>query len=250
MHLFSRPKALLVLSLSAATSGSGALAAPKKVSDLKNEKDKVSYILGHQIGNNLREGGAEVSSDAFLLGMQEALGGKASGINEEETRKIMTAFQKGMEDKRQAKAAEAGDKNTKEGKAFLAENGKKPGIVTLPSGLQYKVVKEGTGPMPKASDTVTTHYKGTLISGKEFDSSYKRGEPASFPVNGVIKGWTEALQLMKTGSKWQLFVPSELAYGARGAGPDIGPNATLIFDVELLSIAGQKDAAAPGAAKK
>jgi len=128
------------------------------------------------------------------------------------------------------------DKNQKEGEVFLAENKKKKGVITLPSGLQYQVIKEGTGKIPKATDTVTTHYRGTLIDGTEFDSSYKRGEPASFPVNGVIKGWTEALQLMKVGSKWQLFIPSNLAYGPQGAGQAIGPNATLIFEIELLSI--------------
>jgi FKBP-type peptidyl-prolyl cis-trans isomerase FklB len=131
---------------------------------------------------------------------------------------------------------EAGAANKKEGETFLAGNKAKPGIVTLPSGLEYKIEKEGTGPKPTASDSVVCNYRGTLIDGKEFDSSYKRGQPATFPVSGVIKGWTEALQLMPVGSKWQLFVPSDLAYGDRGAGPDIGPGATLVFEVELLSI--------------
>jgi FKBP-type peptidyl-prolyl cis-trans isomerase FklB len=133
-------------------------------------------------------------------------------------------------------AQQLADKNQKEGEVFLAENKKKKGVVTLPSGLQYHVITAGTGKIPKATDTVTTHYRGTLIDGTEFDSSYKRGEPASFPVNGVIKGWTEALQLMKVGSKWQLFIPSNLAYGPQGAGQVIGPSATLIFEIELLSI--------------
>jgi FKBP-type peptidyl-prolyl cis-trans isomerase FklB len=148
----------------------------------------------------------------------------------------MTAFQKEMMAKREQAGKEAGAKNKVEGEAFLAENGKKEGVVTLPDGLQYKILKEGDGAKPKATDTVTVHYRGTLISGTEFDSSYKRKEPVSFPVNGVIAGWTEALQLMKVGSKWQLFIPSTLAYGERGAGPDLGPNATLIFEVELISI--------------
>ncbi len=130
----------------------------------------------------------------------------------------------------------AGDANQKEGAAFLAANKTKEGVVTTSSGLQYKILKQGDGPKPTATDSVVCNYKGTLINGTEFDSSYKRGQPATFPVNGVIKGWTEALQLMPTGSKWQLFVPADLAYGARGAGQDIGPNATLIFEVELLSI--------------
>jgi FKBP-type peptidyl-prolyl cis-trans isomerase len=146
---------------------------------------------------------------------------------------------------------EAGEANKKEGDTFLATNKTKPGVVTLPDGLQYKIIKEGTGPKPTATDTVTVNYRGTLIDGKEFDSSYKRGEPATFPVGGVIKGWTEALQLMPVGSKWELYIPSDLAYGARGAGADIGPNSTLIFEVELLSIKGNeepKGAGQPGAA--
>ncbi|MGH9569716.1 MAG: FKBP-type peptidyl-prolyl cis-trans isomerase, partial [Candidatus Angelobacter sp.] len=130
--------------------------------------------------------------------------------------------------------------NKKEGEAFLAANKTKEGVITTPSGLQYKVLKQGTGPKPTTTDKVVCNYKGTLINGKEFDSSYKRGEPATFPVNGVIKGWTEALQLMPVGSKYQLFIPADLAYGERGAGADIGPDATLIFEVELLSIEGKK----------
>src|SRR5438309_9145950 len=134
---------------------------------------------------------------------------------------------------------QAGENNKKEGEAFLAANKSKPGVVTLPSGLQYKIVKPGTGPKPAATDTVVANYRGTLINGTEFDSSYKRGEPLTIPVSGVIKGWTEALQLMPVGSKWELYIPSDLAYGARGAGADIGPNSTLIFEIELLSIQGK-----------
>jgi FKBP-type peptidyl-prolyl cis-trans isomerase FklB len=146
-------------------------------------------------------------------------------------------LQKEMQEKQQAKAAAEGDANKKEGDAFLAANKTKEGVVTLPSGLQYKILKEGNGPKPTASDSVVCNYKGTLINGTEFDSSYKRGEPATFPVTGVIKGWTEALQLMPVGSKWQLFIPPDLAYGPRGTpGGPIGPNATLIFEVELISI--------------
>ena len=144
--------------------------------------------------------------------------------------------QKQMQAKQQEKLKEAGDANKKEGEAFLAANKGKEGVVILPSGLQYKILKEGAGPKPTASDSVVCNYRGTLINGAEFDSSYKRGQPATFPVSGVIKGWTEALQLMAVGSKWQLFIPSELAYGERGAGADIGPSSTLIFEVELLSI--------------
>jgi FKBP-type peptidyl-prolyl cis-trans isomerase len=156
-------------------------------------------------------------------------------IGDQEAKEIIAAYQKERAGKMAEEKKKLGEKNKVEGTAFLTENKKKEGVKTLPSGLQYKVIKEGTGKTPKATDTVVTQYKGTLIDGKEFDSSYKRGEPATFPVNGVIRGWTEALQLMKEGSTWQLVVPPELAYGEQGAGP-IGPNATLIFEVELVSV--------------
>lgn len=157
-------------------------------------------------------------------------------MTENEVKEVMTAFQKGLAAKQAEKMKVIGEKNSKEGETFLAENKKKEGVKTTASGLQYKVITPGKGPMPKDTDTVSVNYRGTLIDGTEFDSSYKRGEAVSFPVNGVIKGWTEALQMMKVGSKWQLFIPSNLAYGDRGAGGQIGPNATLIFEVELLSI--------------
>jgi FKBP-type peptidyl-prolyl cis-trans isomerase FklB len=157
-------------------------------------------------------------------------------MTEQEVNETMMNFQKDMMAKQQARMKELGEKNKKEGEAFLAENKKKEGVITLPSGLQYKVMKEGDGKTPIVNDVVTVHYRGTLIDGKEFDSSYTRGQPASFPVKGVIPGFSEALQLMKTGSKWQLFIPSNLAYGERGAGDEIGPNAALIFDIELISI--------------
>jgi FKBP-type peptidyl-prolyl cis-trans isomerase FklB len=159
-------------------------------------------------------------------------------------------MQKEMHDKQQAKMQEEGAANKKEGDAFLAANKSKEGVVTLPSGLQYKILKAGTGPKPTANDTVECNYRGTLINGKEFDSSYKRGQPADFPVGGVIKGWTEALQLMPVGSKWQLFVPADLAYGDRGAGADIGPGETLIFEVELMSIQDKSKEKAPEPDKK
>ena len=237
---FARSVTMLVAT---ATLSSSAFAAGKKAPDLKTEKDKVSYILGHQVGSNFKRNSLELNVDNFIAGLEEAIAGKKSSLSPEESQKIMTAFQTAMQSKTEAKNKEQGEKNSKEGKAFLAENGKKPGIVTLPSGLQYKVITEGKGESPKATDTVKTHYKGTLLSGTEFDSSYKRNEPAEFPVGGVIKGWTEALQLMKPGAKWQLFVPSELAYGANGAGPDIGPNSTLIFEVELISLKAKTDSA-------
>lgn len=204
-------------------------------SDLKTQKDKVSYSIGLDIGRNLKDQSIEVDPKLLSQGIQDAISGKHL-LTDEEIQKVMSTFREEIQAKAAAQAKVVGDKNLKEGDAFLAENKKKKGVVTLPSGLQYKILTAGTGKKPKATDTVTTNYKGTLIDGTEFDSSYKRGEPASFPVEGVIPGWTEALKLMPVGSKWQLVVPPSLAYGPRGAGQAIGPNATLIFEVELLSI--------------
>lgn len=164
------------------------------------------------------------------------MAGKKTAMTEDEAKAALTQLQTDVRQKLDAKSHEEGAVNRKEGDTFLAANKTKDGVKTLPSGLQYKVLKEGTGPKPTASDTVTCNYRGTLINGKEFDSSYKRGQPTSFPVGGVIKGWTEALQLMPVGSKWELFIPPDMAYGDRGAGADIGPGETLIFEVELLSI--------------
>jgi FKBP-type peptidyl-prolyl cis-trans isomerase FklB len=222
-----------VLVISAMALGtSSALAATK----LSSEKDKISYMIGYQIGSNFKRDGLEVDLNMVLNGMKEATTGVASPLSAEESQKLMTDLQKGLQAKAESKQKADGEKNAKEGKAFLEENAKKKDIVKLPSGMQYKELTAGKGDSPKATDTVKTHYRGTLINGTEFDSSYKRGQPATFPVNGVIKGWTEALQLMKPGAKWQLFIPSELAYGEGGAGESIGPNSTLIFEVELLSI--------------
>ena len=202
---------------------------------LKTDKDKTSYSMGMNVGTGFKQQSIDVNADIFMKGFKDAQSGAKPLLTEEEMRSIILALQKEVVAKQTEKMQAAGAKNKKDGEAFLAENKKKEGVKTLPSGLQYKIIKEGTGKMPKATDTVTTNYRGTLVDGTEFDSSYKRGQPASFPVNGVIPGWTEALQLMKTGSKWQLFVPANLAYGERGAGP-IGPNAVLVFDVELISI--------------
>ena len=187
---------------------------------LKNQKEKVSYIIGMDIGGNLKKQSIDIDPNILAKGIQDALGGAKSLLTDQEIQETMVAFQKEM----MAKQAEVAKKNKTEGESFLAENKKKEGVITLPSGLQYKIVKEGTGETPKLEDTVTVNYRGTLIDGTEFDSSYRRGQPATFSVKGVIAGWTEALQLMKVGSKWQLFVPSNLAYGERGAGRDIGPN--------------------------
>jgi FKBP-type peptidyl-prolyl cis-trans isomerase FklB len=203
---------------------------------LKSQKEKMSYIIGMDIGNNLKKQSIDIDPNILAKGVKDAFSGSQPLLNEQEIRETTMAFQKEM----MAKQEEVAKKNKKEGEAFLAENKKKEGVKTLPSGLQYKVIKAGTGKKPKLTDTVTTHYRGTLINGTEFDSSYRRGQPVSFQVNGVIPGWTEALQLMEEGAKWQLFIPSNLAYGERGAGRDIGPNATLIFEIELLSIQEKK----------
>ena len=207
------------------------LFAQEKSPPLKDQKDKVSYSIGLNIGSNLARQNVEINPDALIAGIKDAIAGKPQ-LTQDQIKEVMTAFEKDM----QAKQKAAGEKSAAEGAKFLEENKKKEGVKTTASGLQYKVIKEGTGAQPKATDTVTVNYRGTLIGGKEFDSSYKRGQPATFPLNGVIKGWTEGLQLMKTGSKYQLFVPPDLAYGERAVGPDLSPNSTLIFEVELLEV--------------
>jgi FKBP-type peptidyl-prolyl cis-trans isomerase FklB len=203
---------------------------------LKSQKDKISYIIGLDIGNNLKRQGADIDPDTLLRGMKDALSGNKPLLSEDEIREITTAFRQEMTKKQAEESKKLAEKNKTEGEAFLEGNKKKEGVKTLPSGLQYKVITEGSGKSPKETDTVTVNYRGTFIDGTEFDSSYKRGEPATFPVKGVIAGWVEALPLMKEGAKWQLFIPSGLAYGEKGAGNTIGPNATLIFEVELISI--------------
>lgn len=195
-----------------------------------NDLDKVSYCLGLSIASNLISSGVDtINAEAFNDAMSTVFAGKMPEITPDEANKILQDYFEKLQNKK-------GDEALKAGEKFLAENKSKEGVVTLPSGLQYKILKEGNGPKPKASDTVKCHYEGRLINGAVFDSSIRRDEPAEFPVNGVIAGWVEALQLMNTGSKWQLYIPSELAYGARGAGQSIGPNETLVFDVELLDI--------------
>jgi FKBP-type peptidyl-prolyl cis-trans isomerase FklB len=217
---------------------------------LKDQKDKASYSIGYDIGDTFKKQKIELNVDALIAGLKEALAGKDASLSKDERDKTLQAFQKEMMEKQMAASKEAATKNQAEGEKFLAENKTKDGMKTTASGLQYKVIKEGSGASPKETDTVVTNYRGTLIDGTEFDSSYKRNEPASFPVNRVIKGWTEALQLMKPGAKYQLFIPSALAYGERGAGQLIGPNATLVFEVELLSIKPPEPptSVAPGAA--
>ena len=213
----------------------GSVVAEEPVS-LKSQKDKISYIIGLDIGNNLKRQGADIDLDTLLRGMKDALSGNKPLLSEDEMREVTTAFRQEMAKKQAEETKKLAEKNKKEGEAFLEENKKKEGVKTLPSGLQYKVITEGSGKSPTESDTVTVNYRGTFVDGTEFDSSYKRGEPATFPVKGVIAGWVEALPLMKEGAKWQLFIPPGLAYGETGAGNAIGPNATLIFEVELISI--------------
>jgi len=193
------------------------------------------------LGSTLRQQSVEVDLSILMRGVKDSLAGSKTLLTEDEERTVLTALKAEVRKKQEEKMAQAGEANTKEGQAFLAANKSKDGVVTLPSGLQYKILQAGTGPKPTTTDSVVCNYRGTLINGTEFDSSYKRGQPATFPVSGVIKGWTEALQLMPAGSKWQLFVPAELAYGARGAGPGIGPNSTLVFEVELISIQGKSN---------
>ena len=209
---------------------------------LKTDKEKLSYAIGMNIGQSMKKDSLDIDPAILSRAIKDAVTGSKPAMTEEEARTIVTAFRTEMVKKQQAEAQKAGEVNKQAGDKFLAENKTKDGVVTLPSGLQYKVIKQGDGPKPTASDTVVTNYRGTLIDGKEFDSSYKRGQPATFPVGQVIKGWTEALQLMPVGSKWQLYIPSSLAYGDRGAGGDIGPNSTLVFDIELLSIEQKKPA--------
>jgi FKBP-type peptidyl-prolyl cis-trans isomerase FklB len=203
---------------------------------LKTQKDKFSYAIGMNMGTNMRKQSVDIDPAILLRGIKDGLAGGKLLLTDEEARAVLTELQTGLRARQEGERKHAAESNAKEGEAFLASNKTKPGVIALPSGLQYKVVTQGSGPKPALTDTVVCNYRGTLINGTEFDSSYKRGEPASFAVNGVIRGWTEALQLMPVGSKWQLFIPSALAYGERGAGGDIGPNTTLLFEVELLSI--------------
>ena len=187
------------------------------------------------IGRDAKQSDLTLNVDALAMGIADQLGGKAK-FTDEQTQKLMMALQTSMQERQQKKMARTSETNKIAGEKFLAQNKSKPGVVTLPSGMQYKVLTMGSGPKPKETDIVTVHYRGSLIEGKEFESSYKRGQPATFPVNRAMKGWVEALKMMPVGSKWQLFIPPDLAYGLTGAGQDIGPSATLIFEVELLEI--------------
>ncbi|HWY50073.1 MAG TPA: FKBP-type peptidyl-prolyl cis-trans isomerase [Chthoniobacterales bacterium] len=220
--------------------------AEEKPPQLKDLKDKASYSIGLNFGFNFKRQNIDLNSDAFAAGFKDAMTGRNPLMSEQEVRDTMMAFEKDM----QQKQAETAQKNVAEADKFLAANKTKEGVKSTESGLQYKVLKEGSGAQPKSSDTVTVNYRGTLIDGTEFDSSYKRGQPATFPVGGVIKGWTEALQLMKVGSKLQLFIPANLAYGEQGR-PGIPPNSLLIFEVELMDVKpGQTGGASPAPSAK
>jgi len=211
--------------------------AAKPAAPLTTTKDKFSYALGMNLGTNLHKQSVDVDPNIVLRGLKDALAGGKTQLTEEEAHAALLEVQNDLRKKLEEKNKAAGETNKKDGDAFLAANKSKDGVVALPSGLQYKILTAGTGPKPTTTDMVVCNYRGTLLNGTEFDSSYKRGEPATFPIAGVIKGWTEALPMMPVGSKWQLFIPADLAYGERSPNPDvIPPNSTLIFEVELLSI--------------
>ena len=199
--------------------------------------DRISYALGLSMGNNFRASGIETINVAdFADGVAAVFSDKDLKMTYDEAKEEIRKYFTAMQERQQAEAAKVGEQNRKLGEAYLADNAKRPGIVTTASGLQYEVLTQGDGPVPAATDQVKVHYTGRLIDGTVFDSSVERGEPATFGVTQVIPGWVEALQLMKAGSKWRLFIPSQLAYGPQGAGGMIGPNSTLIFDVELLKV--------------
>ena len=221
---------ILFVAVSIATAG------PATADSLKDPKAQSSYTIGFNIGSQMKGDAIAVDPDVLARGVRDALASATPAISLDQMRAAMTSLQASVIAHRQQVAAQLADNNKTQGAAFLKANAAKPGVVTLPSGLQYEILVKGTGAKPKPTDTVVCNYRGTLTDGKEFDASDKHGGPASFPVTGVIKGWTEALQLMPVGSKWRLVLPSELAYGEKGAGGDIGPDAVLVFEVELVSI--------------
>jgi FKBP-type peptidyl-prolyl cis-trans isomerase len=225
-------KTLIALALVGATSF---VTAADAVKSLDTKEQKVSYGFGLMLGKRMNNDLPELKMDTFIQGVKDAFEGNAQLITDDEVAKLLSEYQREQHQAQMEEIKKAADDNKKAGMTFLSENKNKEGVVTLESGLQYKIIKEGKGVQPGPTDTVKVHYTGSLINGEVFDSSVQRGEPVSFPVNGVISGWTEALQLMPTGSKWQLFIPSDLAYGANGS-RSIGPNETLLFDVELLEV--------------
>jgi FKBP-type peptidyl-prolyl cis-trans isomerase FklB len=218
---------------------------PATPAPFNNNTDKTSYSLGVNIGSSMKRQGAEVNPDQVANGLRDALSGKTK-MTEQEVRETLMAWQQELRGKQMEKMKVEGDANKKAGEEWLAANAKKPGVKSMPSGLQYKVLASGNGPQPKPEDTISAHYKGTLIDGTEFDSSYTRGKPLTIPVRGVISGWQEALTNMHVGDKWELYIPGKLGYGERGSPPKIGANATLVFEMELLGIEPPKTNAAPG----
>jgi len=239
LHAADNPPPAPTLNLvpPASTNGPVVLSNPEGASTLKSPTDMLSYSFGLNMGNNLKMNDVEINIDAIMRGLKDATGGKTPLMTQAEIQRVQETYRREMMAKREAKAKVAGEKNKVQGEEFLAANAKKPGVKTLEHGLQYKVLKEGTGPKPKPTDRVAVQYRGTLINGTEFDSSYKRGpEPAVFGVSQVIPGWTQALTNMNVGSKWEVYIPSDLAYKERGSGQLIEPNSTLIFEVELVDI--------------
>ena len=234
---------LVSTSLIASLALQSAIAADNSAKNL-SENDKVSYSIGIDLGQSFQRQNIEINHDLFMKGMSDGKSGQETLLSKEEIYETLINLQDKLAKQQNEAIKELAENNKAAGEAFLKDNKSKPGVKTRESGLQYRIIKEGKGQSPSATDVVTTHYRGKLIDGTEFDSSYSRNEPATFPVNNVIPGWTEALQLMKPGSKWELFVPASLAYGTQGIGPKIGPNETLIFEVELISVK------APESAKK
>ncbi len=227
--------AVALLSACAKT-GDAAKTDATKPGELATEQQKFSYSIGANIGHQLQTAKDEVDQKALEQGLEDALAGSTLKLDDKAREEIVRSVAQKIQQKQVEERKQAGEKNKTDGEKFLADNGRKPGVKTTASGLQYEVIQEGTGATPTAKDTATVNYKGTLLDGSVFDSSYDRKEPATFPVGNVIPGWTEGLQLMKVGGKYKLYVPANLAYGERGAGPKIGPNSTLVFEVELLSV--------------
>jgi FKBP-type peptidyl-prolyl cis-trans isomerase FklB len=203
---------------------------------LKDQRDKASYSIGVNIGGGIKSNALDLNTEALIAGIQDGIAGAKPQLTDKEREETLMAFEQEMTKKETERLKEVAEKNKKEGAEFLVANKAKDGVKTLPSGLQYKILAEGNGAQPKPTDQITVNYRGTLLDGTEFDNSYKRGSPATLTLTGVIKAWSEALPLMKTGAKWQLFVPADLAYGEQGAGRVIGPNSTLIFEIELVGI--------------
>ena len=213
---------------------------------LKDQRDKASYSIGVDIGSSMKANALDLNTEALVTGLQDGISGAKPQLSDKERAETLIAFEQDLQKKKTEQLKQLAEKNKKAGDEFLAANKAKEGVKMLPSGLQYKVLAEGNGTQPKPTDQVTVNYRGTLLDGTEFDSSYKRGEPATFPVNGVIKGWSEALKMMPVGAKWELYVPADLAYGAEGYGDDIAPGSTLVFEVELLNIKKNAASTAPG----